>query len=238
MQGTGRTPGTLWRGQADRGRAIRRYGNRKLYEPAERRYVTLEDLAAMLARGESVTVVDQPSGEDITATVLAQVMLEGLKHGSARIPAQVLARLIRLGSGSVAGWAEAGEDLAGRARDEAERIVSNLVRSGRLTLEEALAVRGEIAESVGRLAHEAQAATWGRIQKALLRVEGEGAVGGALAGLRERLMSLETFLAETPATGKKPEPAKPRTRRKHAGRKPRGRRPHQQLGGTSPRKGA
>ena len=67
-------------------RLIRRYENRKLYDPAARRYVTLDDLAATVSAGEEVQVLDQKSGEDLTNLVLAQVVLEGVKEKTAQIP--------------------------------------------------------------------------------------------------------------------------------------------------------
>jgi len=64
-------------------RPIRRYGNRKLYDPGAGRYVTLEDVARIVAGGHEVEVVDQKTGEDLTSLTLAQVLLEGVKRGRA-----------------------------------------------------------------------------------------------------------------------------------------------------------
>src|SRR4029078_8114357 len=100
---------------------------------------------------------EQRTGEDITTVVLAQVVLEGIKQRTAHIPHQVLSRLIRLGSsrtGGIAEWSDPQEPPA-RARHEAERIVSGLVQRGRLTLDEALALRQDIAGSAQRLLGEA-----------------------------------------------------------------------------------
>jgi len=198
-------------------RLIRRYDNRKLYDPAARRYVTLEDLARMVGSGEDVRVVDQRRGEDLTAVVLAQVILEGVKERTARIPGQVLARLIRLG------FEPAGKDegrpepmpAAARARQEAERIVSGLLNRGRLTLDEAVTLRQEIATAVQRLVTDAQHGLESRLHR-ILETSAEDGVSPSLAALRERLLSLETHLAE-------PRPA-PRARGERPGQKPKQRR--------------
>ncbi len=185
------------------GRLIRRYDNRKLYDTRERRYVVLGDLARMVGQGEDVRVEDQRTGEDLTAVVMAQVILEGVRERTARIPGQVLARLIRLGFGSHgrrARWPEPAP-AAAQARQEAERIVAGLLARGRLTLEEGLALRQEIAGAVQRLVAEAQHGLEARVHRLL---DGSGAVHPSLAGLRERLLSLETHLAE---------PSAPRRRR-------------------------
>ena len=183
-------------GQADR--TIRRYANRKLYDPEGRRYVTLVDLARIIGKGDEVHVVDHETGEDLTTMVLAQILLEGIKERTASIPRQVLSRLIRIGFGPAgAAWADAqGPHEAGaRAREEAERIASSLMAKGRLTLEEALALRQEIAASVHRLVGEAQRGIEGRLHRLLARSEREGGVSPSLQGLKERLVDFETYLA-------------------------------------------
>lgn len=180
---------------ASAGRLIRRYENRKLYDTAARRYVVLAELARMVGDGEDVRVEDQRTGEDLTAVVMAQVILEGVKERTTRIPGQVLARLIRLGfapDGRRDRWPEHGE-AAGRARQEAERIVAGLFARGRLTLEEGLALRQEIAGSVQRLVAEAQHGIEARMHRLL---EGAGDVRPSLAALRDRLFSLETQLVD------------------------------------------
>ena len=69
-------------------RTIRRYGNRKLYDPAARRYVTLQQLAGLVARGEDVRVLDQRDGADLTNLTLAQALLESVRQGRAGSPAR------------------------------------------------------------------------------------------------------------------------------------------------------
>jgi polyhydroxyalkanoate synthesis repressor PhaR len=58
---------------------IKRYGNRRLYEPEAGRYVSLEDLAAMVADERELVVTDATSGEDITRSVLQQIVQA--RHG-------------------------------------------------------------------------------------------------------------------------------------------------------------
>jgi polyhydroxyalkanoate synthesis repressor PhaR len=169
-------------------RLIRRYENRKLYDTVRRRYVTLEELARLVGAGEEVRVEDLRSGEDLTAVVLAQVILEGIKERTARIPGQVLARLIRLGfgpDGERTHWPDPAQ-AAVQARHEAERIVGGLLARGRLTLEEGLSLRQEIAGSVQRLVSDAQHGLEARVHR--LIGAGGGALNPVLASLRERLL--------------------------------------------------
>jgi polyhydroxyalkanoate synthesis repressor PhaR len=77
-------------------RLIRKYGNRRLYDTRESRYVTLEDLVEVFAGEEPVRVVDAVSGEDLTKRVLAQAILfeEGRRHTQI-LPLDLLRQLLR-----------------------------------------------------------------------------------------------------------------------------------------------
>jgi polyhydroxyalkanoate synthesis repressor PhaR len=55
---------------------IKKYANRRLYNTGTSTYVTLEDLAEMVKKGEDFTVQDAKSGEDITHAVLTQIIFE------------------------------------------------------------------------------------------------------------------------------------------------------------------
>jgi polyhydroxyalkanoate synthesis repressor PhaR len=151
--------------RSDPVRTIKRYGNRKLYDPAARRYVTLGELAALVARGQQVVVLDQKSGEDLTNLTLAQALLEGIRQGASRLPRQVLTRLIRIAAapGGWGKWPEP-EETAGRARSEAERLVSGLLGRGRLSLDDAVALRQELGQLVHRLVSDAQSGVESRLR--------------------------------------------------------------------------
>ena len=62
-------------------RTIRRYGNRKLYDVTESRYVTLAFLGERLRAGDDLAVVAHPAGTDITNETLANIVLAEI-HGS------------------------------------------------------------------------------------------------------------------------------------------------------------
>ena len=55
---------------------IKKYANRRLYHTGTSTYVTLEDLADMVKRGEDFVVTDAKTGEDITRSVLGQIIFE------------------------------------------------------------------------------------------------------------------------------------------------------------------
>jgi len=75
---------------------IKKYANRRLYNTGTSTYVTLEDLAAMVKAGEDFIVYDAKTGEDITRSVLAQIIFEQEnKQGQNLLPINFLRQLIR-----------------------------------------------------------------------------------------------------------------------------------------------
>lgn len=75
---------------------IKKYANRRLYNTGTSTYVTLEDLAAMVKGGEDFIVYDAKTGEDITRSVLAQIIFEQEnKAGQSLLPITFLRQLIR-----------------------------------------------------------------------------------------------------------------------------------------------
>jgi polyhydroxyalkanoate synthesis repressor PhaR len=73
---------------------IKKYANRRLYNTGTSTYVTLEDLAVMVKDGEEFTVVDAKSGDDITRSVLTQIMFEQEGKGINLLPITFLRQLI------------------------------------------------------------------------------------------------------------------------------------------------
>ena len=75
---------------------IKKYANRRLYHTGTSTYVTLEDLAGMVRQGEDFVVYDAKSGEEITRSVLTQIIFEQEnKEGQNLLPVTVLRQLIR-----------------------------------------------------------------------------------------------------------------------------------------------
>jgi polyhydroxyalkanoate synthesis repressor PhaR len=75
---------------------IKKYANRRLYNTGSSTYVTLEDLAVMVKSGDEFVVQDAKSGEDITRSVLAQIIFDQeAKEGQSLMPIAFLRQLIR-----------------------------------------------------------------------------------------------------------------------------------------------
>src|SRR5579871_1248840 len=81
---------------------IKKYANRRLYNTASSAYVTLADLAKMVKNGEDFVVYDAKTNEDITRSVLTQIIFEqeGIE-GQSLLPITFLRQLIRFYGDSV-----------------------------------------------------------------------------------------------------------------------------------------
>ncbi|HXL98977.1 MAG TPA: polyhydroxyalkanoate synthesis repressor PhaR [Rhizomicrobium sp.] len=81
--------------RADGPVVIKKYANRRLYNTQTSSYVTLDHLAQMVKAGTEFEVHDARSGEDITRSVLTQIIFEEEAKGQNLLPIQFLRRLIR-----------------------------------------------------------------------------------------------------------------------------------------------
>ncbi|HXO02817.1 MAG TPA: polyhydroxyalkanoate synthesis repressor PhaR [Stellaceae bacterium] len=73
---------------------VKKYANRRLYNTATSSYVTLEDLAKMIKEGGDFIVHDAKTGEDITRSVLTQIIVEQEQKGQNLLPISFLRQLI------------------------------------------------------------------------------------------------------------------------------------------------
>ena len=74
---------------------IKKYANRRLYNTGTSTYVTLEDLANMVKEGEDFVVYDAKNGDDITHSVLTQIIFEQENKGQNLLPIAFLRQIIR-----------------------------------------------------------------------------------------------------------------------------------------------
>lgn len=200
-------------------RRIVRYRNRKLYEPAERRFVTIHDLARSVASGNPVEVRSADTGEDLTAKILSRA----LASEKAVVPAttDALTRLLRAGSDAAGTVADVVERVGGtkvaatmrraaapdrleetlapltrrvdNTRHEVERIVGGLVGRGRLTWEEG----ARLKQDVGAVVTESLTDVLGRIRDLMARL-GPAAtpeMATEIADIKNRLDQLEKSAA-------------------------------------------
>jgi polyhydroxyalkanoate synthesis repressor PhaR len=129
-------------------RIIKKYQNRKLYDTKDSCYITLDEIAKLIKKGEDVTVVDNKTKNDVTSIILTQILVDQEKSQKSILPLSMLKSIIREGRGSlfefihryvILGYNSAPED-----KEEAERYVDRLVSRGEITKTEGKTVLKEL----------------------------------------------------------------------------------------------
>ena len=127
--------------------AIKRYPNRKLYDTEAKHYITLEGIAAFIRDGEKVSVIDHATGEDLTALVLTQIIVEQEKKRSGFLPQSVLTGLIKAGGDTISTLRRtlaSPLNLARQVDEEIERRIQSLINQGEIAAEEGLRLRDRL----------------------------------------------------------------------------------------------
>jgi polyhydroxyalkanoate synthesis repressor PhaR len=76
-------------------RTIKKYPNRRLYDTDTSSYITLSEIKQLVMENEACVVVDAKTGEDLTRSILLQIILEEEANGTPMFTAPVLANIIR-----------------------------------------------------------------------------------------------------------------------------------------------
>lgn len=172
--------------------SIKKYANRKLYHTNRKQYITLDGIAELIQAGEQVQVIDNESGDDITAPILAQVVLQARGRSKSALPTHLLTDLIQAGGDTISGlrrsvWAA----ISGESSIDTEirRRLQLLVTEGLLSAEEGarmlrMMVRSSAEES-GR---------------ALLDLPTSGDVARLRSQVEELAAAVEQLLAERHGT--------------------------------------
>jgi len=84
-------------------RLVKRYGNRKLYDTSESRYVTLDEIGRWVKAGDDVKILENDTGEDLTAVTFAQIILEEERRKSGLLSLPVLRDIIQHGEAALQG---------------------------------------------------------------------------------------------------------------------------------------
>ncbi len=126
---------------------IKRYRNRKLYNTQSKRYITLEEIEELIKERKEVQVIDNPTGNDITATTLSQIIYELEKNQVGFLPVNLLLSLVQSGGNRID---EIRRNifntlsLAHHYDVEIERRVNLLIESGELSQEAGTKLLGKL----------------------------------------------------------------------------------------------
>lgn len=85
-------------------RIIKKYPNRRLYDTEISSYITIEDVRQLIVDGEEFEVRDAKSGEDLTRSVLLQIIAEHESDGEPVLSTQLLSQIIRFYGDSMQGF--------------------------------------------------------------------------------------------------------------------------------------
>ena len=85
-------------------RIIKKYPNRRLYDTEISSYITIEDVRQLIVDGEEFEVRDAKSGEDLTRSVLLQIIAEHESDGEPVLSTQLLSQIIRFYGDSLQGF--------------------------------------------------------------------------------------------------------------------------------------
>jgi polyhydroxyalkanoate synthesis repressor PhaR len=120
---------------------IKRYPNRKLYNTEEKKYITLDEIAGLIRKGQEIHVLDHVTNEDLTSLTLTQVILEEEKRHSGFLPGSILASLVRSGGNATHIIYHALASSFGFLNlvdEEINRRIDALIEDGKVAVEEAL----------------------------------------------------------------------------------------------------
>jgi polyhydroxyalkanoate synthesis repressor PhaR len=133
-------------------RLIKRYGNRKMYDTRASRYVTLDGIANLVRAGEDLRIVDNDSGEDLTALTFAQIIFEEEKRKNGLLALPVLRWIIQRGGATVQeifNRVDRGREAFVNVRELAEKGVKQLLQASEPSVRKTRATKRRMAEGAG-----------------------------------------------------------------------------------------
>jgi polyhydroxyalkanoate synthesis repressor PhaR len=139
-------------------RVIKKYANRRLYDAAESRHVTLEDLRKLIVQGEKLKVVDDKSGDDLTRSILLQIIADQEQFGQPILSTSTLESIIRF-------YGDAMQGFMGRYLEQS--VASFVGQQQALQSQLSKMVSGTPLATMADLA-QANLAMWQQMQESLV----------------------------------------------------------------------
>ncbi|MES9859358.1 MAG: polyhydroxyalkanoate synthesis repressor PhaR [Candidatus Thiodiazotropha sp. LLP2] len=108
-------------------RIIKKYPNRRLYDTEQSKYITLTQLRQLIVGGELIKVIDSTTEDDITRSILLQIILESESGGKPLFTADMLSQIIRFYGGTLQGiFGNYLEQSLGLFTSQQEQIKKNI----------------------------------------------------------------------------------------------------------------
>jgi polyhydroxyalkanoate synthesis repressor PhaR len=127
---------------------IKKYANRKLYDTTDKRYLTMDRLAELIKSGEEVSIVDNETGDDLTSSIVSQLLAREDSDTDKAMPSQILMQMLRKGRGTLFGYGKKYVSLWQGAltmsKDEIEKLVTSLVYEKEISESEGKNLKKEV----------------------------------------------------------------------------------------------
>jgi len=210
-------------------RLIKRYGNRKMYDTHASRYVTLDNVAALVRAGDDLRIVDNDTGEDITAVTFAQIIFEEEKRKNGLLGLPVLRWIIQQGGEAVQellNSVDRGREALGTVRELAEKRMKQFARPalpskapgarGRVAGHGGRGLLNEILELPQKQLEQLQHRIDAQVRASLERVAGHPTFQNELRRIERSIKGLEHQLSRlrrhqrSGTSGQRAKPAAPR----------------------------
>ena len=150
-------------------RIIKKYPNRRLYDTEISRYVTLENVRDLVLREVPFQVRDARTNEDLTRSILLQIIMEQEADGEPMFSEQVLAKIIR----------SYGESVQGMMASYLERSLNLFIEQQARVQDQMQTVMGSDPLSMMREITERNLSVWQEMQEGLIRAATPPSSGAA-----------------------------------------------------------
>ncbi|MEW5735357.1 MAG: polyhydroxyalkanoate synthesis regulator DNA-binding domain-containing protein [Thermodesulfobacteriota bacterium] len=134
-------------------RRIKKYGNRKLYDTTDKKYISLSRVSELVMSGEEVYIVDAKTGEDLTSATISQLLARE-RH----VPPGVLMQLLQKGQGTVSGtiqyarkYVSLWQSAFSMAEGEFDRLVSRMIKNNEISETEGSRVKTDMQGFAGNM---------------------------------------------------------------------------------------
>jgi polyhydroxyalkanoate synthesis repressor PhaR len=127
---------------------IKKYANRKLYNITQKKYISMDQLAELIKSGEEVSIIDNKTGKDLTASIVSQLIAREKMEKENELPSRILIQLLRKGSGTFIDYAKKYTSLwqgaLTMAEDEIDKLIHLLIKDKELSETEGHKLKKEV----------------------------------------------------------------------------------------------
>ena len=127
---------------------IKKYVNRKMYDTTDKKYVSLAQVARLIKSGEEVVIIDNKTGEDLTAAIVSRLIGQDKKEKGSVVSPRIMMQLLRKGGDTLTDYAKKYTSLwqnaLTMAEDEVDKVVGSLVKNKELSRAEGSRLKQEI----------------------------------------------------------------------------------------------